>query len=76
MSKKKDFDLADKRLTLSLPFGVFEELRRRAYEGRSTIRAELLRALRKDGFVISEEDLVDRRAEAGKLRAAALRERR
>jgi hypothetical protein len=48
-------------LTIPVPQSLFDALRREAFEDHVTLKTVVLRALRKAGYEITEESLVDRR---------------
>ncbi len=60
----------NKQLTVIIPEGIVAELKARGAGNGETLRTTVLRALRKDGYSVTDDDLVDRRAQAGKERSA------
>ena len=52
---------AEERLTMTVPARVMREIKRRAFERDTTVRAVVLYALKADGMPVDEEALRDRR---------------
>jgi hypothetical protein len=68
-------DRTDTQLTIILPAYVVEQVRAAARgEPGSTLRLAVLRALAKAGYDIDESDMVDRRAEAARIRSELYRQ--
>jgi len=63
----------DAQLSVMLPTGVVRQVKVRAGERGETLRVAVLRALAADGYDINEADLVDRRAEAARVKAELYR---
>ena len=63
----------DAQLSVMLPAGVVRQVKGRAVERGETLRVAVLRALAADGYEIDEADLVDRRAEAARIKAELYR---
>ena len=59
----------DAQLSVMLPAGVVRQVKTRAVESGETLRVAVLRALAADGYEISDDDLVDRRREAARIKA-------
>ncbi len=59
----------NKQLTVIIPEGIVAELKAKGASNNETLRTTVLRALKKAGYDVSDDDLVDRRAQAGKERA-------
>jgi hypothetical protein len=51
----------DRKLTLSLPVAVIRQLRDRMAQDETTLRALILEALSKAGYVVPEAEIRDRR---------------
>ncbi len=63
----------DAQLSVMLPASVVRQVKGRAVEHGETLRVAVLRALAADGYEINEADLVDRRAEAARVKAELYR---
>ncbi len=63
----------DAQLSVMLPTGVVRQVKGRAAERGETLRVAVLRALAADGYDINDADLVDRRAEAARVKAELYR---
>ena len=63
----------DAQLSVMLPAGVVRQVKGRAVERGETLRVAVLRALAADGYDISDDDLVDRRREAARVKAELYR---
>jgi hypothetical protein len=61
MKKPRDLPEAEERLTMTVPPRVMREIKRRAFERDSTVRAIVLHALKADGISVDEAALRDRR---------------
>ena len=59
----------DAQLSVMLPAGVVLQVKGRAAERGETLRVAVLRALAADGYESSDDDLVDRRREAARIKA-------
>ena len=64
---------ADTQLSVLLPKRIVDQVKVRAVERGETLRVAVLRALAADGYDIAEGDLVDRRAEAARIKAELYR---
>ena len=58
----------DDRLSVMLPASVVRAVKQRALDEGLPVRAVVLRALRADGFDVSDDEVVDRRVEANRRR--------
>lgn len=52
----------EKMRAFTAPDYVWDQVRARAVDGRTTVRAVMMRALKQAGFNVEEDDLDDRRA--------------
>jgi hypothetical protein len=57
------------QLTVMIPAGVMTALKVRGAQQRATLRALVLRALKRDGYPVTEADLADRRQAAQRKRS-------
>ena len=63
----------DSQLSVMLPAGIVRQVKERAAAQGETLRVTVLRALAANGFDIADEDLVDRRIEAARIKGELYR---